>query len=103
MDKLYEAQLAHHAALADQATLYQSVQGVGRLTAATLVAWLPELGQFGGAGAMGAMTVADNAAIAPYVAVVGRAPSLNMAALSAVRHNAELRCFPRGYGNWEAG
>ena len=36
LDKQYEAQLALHAALADQSTLYQSVQEVGRLTAATL-------------------------------------------------------------------
>ena len=83
LDKLYEAQLAQHAALADQATLYQSVQGVGRLTAATLVAWLPELGQCNGKAltalvglAHGRMTVADNAAIAPYVAVVGACAEL---------------------------
>lgn len=41
----YPATLASSAALSQQAELYRSVPGVGLLTAATLVAELPELGQ----------------------------------------------------------
>ena len=103
LDKLYEAQLAQHAALADQATLYQSVQGVGRLTAATLVAWLPELGQCNGKALTALVGLApwahDSGRQRGYRAIRGGRGSvrraLYMAALSAVRHNAELRCFYR--------
>ena len=45
LDKEYQALLARSDALHPQATLYRSVPGVGALTAAMLVAFLPELGQ----------------------------------------------------------
>ena len=103
LDKQYEAQLAQHAALADQATLYQSVQGVGRLTAATLVAWLPELGQYNGKALTALVGLApwahDSGRQRGYRAIRGGRGSvrrvLYMAALSAIRHNTELRCFYR--------
>ena len=45
LDKEYQALLQRSAALRSQAALYRSVPGVGSLTAAMLVAFLPELGQ----------------------------------------------------------
>ena len=40
--------LEHNASLTETVELYQSVPGVGQLTAATLVAYLPELGRWDG-------------------------------------------------------
>ena len=40
--------LEHNASLAETVELYQTVPGVGQLTAATLVAHLPELGRWDG-------------------------------------------------------
>ena len=45
LDKAYQALLQRSAALRPQAKLYRGVPGVGPLTAAMLVAFLPELGQ----------------------------------------------------------
>ena len=45
LDKEYTELLQHSDNLCGQADLYRSVPGVGQLTAATLVAYLPELGQ----------------------------------------------------------
>ncbi|MCY3658137.1 MAG: IS110 family transposase [Caldilineaceae bacterium] len=45
LDREYQALLQGSVALRAQATLYRSVPGVGSLTAAMLVAFLPELGQ----------------------------------------------------------
>ena len=45
LDKEYIELLKHSDNLCRQADLYRSVPGVGQLTAATLVAYLPELGQ----------------------------------------------------------
>ena len=38
----------HNSSLSETAELYQTVPGVGQLTAATLVAYLPELGRWDG-------------------------------------------------------
>ena len=46
LDKAYQALWQRSAALHPQATLYRSVPEVGPLTAAMLVAFLPELGQW---------------------------------------------------------
>ena len=50
MDMEYARALKSSRALSERAKLYQSVRGVGQLTAATLVAELPELGQGEGRG-----------------------------------------------------
>ncbi len=46
LDKEYQAVLKDNGALAQRAALYRTVPGVGPLTAATLVARLPELGHW---------------------------------------------------------
>ena len=50
LDRQYKELLASSQALALQAQLYCSVRGVGIQTAATLIAWLPELGRGDGKG-----------------------------------------------------
>ena len=45
LDKEYKELLKRSASLSETVELYQTVPGVGQLTAATLVAYLPELGQ----------------------------------------------------------
>ena len=45
LDKALQALVRRHPQLNQRAALYQSVSGVGELTAATLMAYLPELGQ----------------------------------------------------------
>ena len=60
LDKEYQAILLDNATLADRSALYRTVPGIGPLTAATLVAHLPELGHWdskaltslGGTGAL---------------------------------------------------
>ena len=47
LDREYQAALRCSAAMARQASLYRTVPGVGPLTAAILVAHLPELGHWG--------------------------------------------------------
>ncbi len=44
LDEEYKELLKHSASLGDISELYETVPGVGQLTAATLVAYLPELG-----------------------------------------------------------
>ena len=46
LDKEYQAVLQDNATLTDRAALYRTVPGIGPLTAATLVAHLPELGHW---------------------------------------------------------
>ena len=48
VDEEYKKLLKHSASLSDTAELYQTVPGVGPLTAATLIAYLPELGRWDG-------------------------------------------------------
>ena len=48
LDEEYKELLKHSASLSRTVELYQSVPGVGQLTAATLVAHLPELGRWDG-------------------------------------------------------
>ena len=50
LDRQYKELLESSQALAPQAQLYCSVRGVGIQTAATLLAWLPELGRGDGKG-----------------------------------------------------
>ena len=89
--------------LNQRAALYQSVSGVGELTAATLMAYLPELGQGCGKGLTALAGLAPwshdsgqrqgHRAIRGGRGTVRRA--LYMAALSAIRFNQELKGFYR--------
>ena len=101
LDQEYQDRLRQHATLGQRAALYRTVPGVGPITAATLVAELPELGHW------------DDKAL---TALVGLAPwardsgqkqghrsirggrgvvrrILYLAALSAIRTDATLRDF----------
>ncbi len=101
LDQEYQDRLRQHATLGQQAALFRTVPGVGPITAATLVAELPELGHW------------DNKAL---IALVGLAPwardsgqrqghrsirggrgvvrrILYLAALSAIRTDATLSDF----------
>ena len=46
LEREYQEALQSNSRLAQRAALYRTVPGVGPLTAATLVAFLPELGQW---------------------------------------------------------
>ncbi len=101
LENQIDGHLARHPVWQERAALLASVPGVGKVTVATLLALLPELGQL------------DRRAIAALVGVApfardsglmkgrrtiwgGRAPVravLYMAALVAVRHNPILRAF----------
>ena len=48
VDEEYKDMLKHSASLSETAELHQTVPGVGPLTAATLIAYLPELGRWDG-------------------------------------------------------
>ena len=48
LDEEYKELLKHSASLSETVELYETVPGVGQLTAATLVAYLPELGRWDG-------------------------------------------------------
>ena len=50
LDEEYRELLKHNASLSETVGLYQTVPGVGQLTAATLVAYLPEPGRCDGRG-----------------------------------------------------
>ena len=91
--------MAQDVTFAERARLMQSVKGVGPVTAAALLAYLPEI------GTVSRGTIAALAGLAPYDAdsglkkgqrhiFGGRAEvrtSLYMAALVAIRHNPHLR------------
>ena len=104
LEKAYQSLLSESPALSETAALYQSVPGVGQLTAATLVAELPELGRIDGKSA------AALVGLAPWSRDSGRQRGrrsiqggrgkvrrvLYLAAQSAARHNAGLREFYQG-------
>ena len=103
LDKALQALVRGDTELSRGAALYQSVSGVGELTAATLLAYLPELGQGCGKGLTALAGLApwprDSGqrqgprAIRGGRGVVRRA--LYMAALSAIRSNQPLGAFYR--------
>ena len=102
MEKAYWNPLQSSPALSETAALCQSVPGVGQLTAATLVAELPELGWIDGKVAL--------AGLVPWSRDSGRRRGrrsiqggrgkvrrvLYLAAQSAARHSAGLREFYQG-------
>lgn len=103
LEEDYQQAVAAKPELAERAALYQSVHGVGLLTAATLLAYVPELGQ-GSGKALTALVglvpwAADSGthrgcrAIRGGRGMVRRA--LYMAALSVIRPNTDLGRFYR--------
>ena len=103
LEKALQALVRRHPGLSQRAALCQSVSGVGELTAATLLAYLPELGQGCGKGLTALAGLAPwshdsgqrqgHRAIRGGRGTVRRA--LYMAALSAIRFNQELKGFYR--------
>ena len=96
LEKAYQSLLSESPALSETAARYQSVPGVGQLTAATLVAELPELGRIDGKSAVALV------GLAPWSRDSGRHQGrrsiqggrgkvrrvLYLAAHSAARHHA---------------
>lgn len=101
LDRAWQQALAQQDRLARPVALYESVRGIGQLTAATLVAELPELGK------LEHKSLTALAGLAPFSKDSGRRRGyrrirggrpvvrtcLYMAALSATRYNPELRDF----------
>ena len=104
LDDQYRKALEQSAEFSAAAALYQSVPGVGALTAATLVGYLPELGQYGG------KQLTSLVGLAPWAKDSGRQQGyrsirggrgtvrkvLYLAALAAIRYNDDLRRFYQG-------
>ncbi len=104
LEEEYQQAIQARPELAERAALYQSVRGVGVLTAATLVAYVPELGQ-GSGKALTALVglvpwAADSGAHRGYRAIRGGRGlvrrALYMAALSVIRTNTDLGRFYQG-------
>ena len=101
MEREYQKALQGTASLAQRAALYRTVPGVGPLTAATLVAFLPELGQWD------AKALTSLVGLAPWSRDSGRKQgqrairggrgivrrALYLCAWSVVRVDGELRRF----------
>ena len=106
-DEDYRQALNQSVQLAETAALYRSVPGVGELTAATLVVYLPELGQYTGKELTALVGLApwanDSGRHQGYRAIRGgRGPVrrvLYLAALSAIRYNDDLKRFYQGLCN----
>ena len=99
MDEEYRKALSQSGRLSDMAALYQSVPGVGVLTAASLVAYLPELGKCEGKALTSLVGLApwsrDSGRQHGYRSIRGGRGAvrrvLYLAALSAIRCNQGLR------------
>ena len=98
LEKDYQQAIQAKPELAERAALYQSVRGVGQLTAATLLAYVPELGQ-GSGKALTALVglvpwAADSGTHRGYRAIRGGRGlvrrALYMAALSVIRTKTDL-------------
>lgn len=104
LERGYRQQLAQTSSLKQPADLYQSIAGVGQLTAATLVAELPELGHLSGAALTALVGLApwsnDSGQRNGYRSIRGgRARvrrALYMAALAGITYNPCLGKFYRG-------
>ena len=104
LEEEYQQAIQAKPELAERAALYQSVRGVGLLTAATLLAYVPELGQ-GSGKALTALVglvpwAADSGTHRGYRAIRGGRGlvrrALYMAALSVIRTDTDL-------GRWYQG
>ena len=101
LEEEYQQAIQAKPALAERAALYQSVRGVGVLTAATLLAYAPELGQGSGKAVTALVGVvpwaADSGRHRGYRAIRGGRGlvrrALYMAALSVVRTDTDLGRF----------
>ena len=90
--------------LAQQAKLYRSVRGVGLQTAATLIAWLPELGRWDGKALTALAGLApwpkDSGQRQGYRAIRGGRSvvrrALYLATMTALRGDNDLRRFYQG-------
>jgi transposase len=101
LDRLIDTHIATHAELTAKAERLQQVAGVGRVSALTVLALLPELGRIGDAQAAALVGVAplnhDSGQFRGQRHIHGGRAAvrrvLYMAALAAVRHNAILKAF----------
>ena len=104
LDEEYRKALSRSGRLSDMAALYRSVPGVGELTAASLVAYLPELGKCEGKALTSLVGLApwsrDSGAQRGYRSIRGGRGAvrrvLYLAALSAIRCNDEMERFYEG-------
>ena len=106
MDEEYRKALSENARLSETVALYRSVPGVGEVTAASLVAYLPELGKCEGKALTALVGLApwsrDSGGQRGRSIRGGRGGVrrvLYLAALSAIRHNEEMGRFYRGLRN----
>ena len=103
LDKSCQAIVQRHDQLRERAALYGSISGVGTVTTQSLLAYLPELGQGCAKGLASLVGLApwphDSGRHRGYRSIRGGRGvvrrALYMAALSAIRHNEELRVFYR--------
>ncbi len=103
VEKLYKEALRSESRLSERADLYRSVPGVGELTAATLAAYLPELGRCSAKELTSLCGLApwarDSGSQRGYRATRGGRSTvrnaLYMAALSSVRREGSLGRFYR--------
>lgn len=101
IDALLDAHVTAHAELIAKAERLQQVSGVGRVSALTVLALLPELGRIGDAQASALVGVAplnhDSGQFRGQRHIHGGRAAvrrvLYMAALAAIRHNAILKAF----------
>ena len=107
LDAEYRKALRDNAQLSETAALYQSVPGVGELTAASLVAHLPELGNCDGKSLTSLVGLApwsrDSGKQRAYRSIRGGRGAvrgaLYLAALSAIRYNEEMKRFYQSLRN----
>jgi len=100
MDRAYRAKLTD-LELKAKADLYQSVRGIGILTAATLIAELPELGQYNSKSLTALVGLApwskDSGKQHGYRSIRGGRANIRkvlyMAALSTIRREGQMRHF----------
>ena len=104
MDEEYRKALRENGPLSEMVALYQSVPGVGVLTAASLVAYLPELGKCDGKALTSLVGLApwsrDSGRQHGYRSIRGGRGAvrrvLYLAALSAIGCNQEMKRFYQG-------
>lgn len=104
LEEEYQQAVQAKPELAKRAALYQSVRGVGVLTAATLLAYVPELGQGSGKAVTALVGLvpwaADSGTHRGYRAIRGGRGlvrrALYMAALSVIRTHTDLGQFYQG-------
>ncbi len=103
LDREYRTALDRSVQLAERATLYRSVPGIGPLTAAILVAFLPELGHWD------SKAITSLVGLAPWSRDSGRKrgkrtirggrgtvrSALYLCAWSVIQHDTEMRNFYR--------